>query len=74
MAFSISKFLGIFNDSLKALEIFKDTLIDNNDVFSFTGLDKHRENALYSSKKLTIIGILFLCLGFMLQLIGLVSY
>ena len=59
-----------FNSSITALEHFKDTILNGGDIVSFTGLDKHRKNALKNNKSITQIGLVMLILGFVLQLVG----
>lgn len=64
LAISLNSIIKAYNSSITALEHFKDTLVDGGDVVSFTGLDKHRKNALKNNRSLTVIGLLMLIIGF----------
>jgi len=70
LAISLNKIIKAYNSSITALEHFKDTFLSGKDVLSFTGLDKHRKNALYNNKTLTQTGLVMLIVGFILQLLG----
>jgi len=72
LAISLNSIIKAYNSSITALEHFKDTLLSGSDVVSFTGLDKHRKNALKSNKTLTVIGLVMLIVGFILQLLSIV--
>jgi hypothetical protein len=72
LAISLNKIIQAYNSSITSLEHFKDTFLSGKDVLSFTGLDKHRKNALNNNKNLTFIGLLLIIIGFFLQLFSLV--
>ena len=74
LAISLNSIIKAYNSSITALEHFKDTLVDGGDVVSFTGLDKHRKNALKNNKTLTGIGLVMLIIGFILQLLSIIMY
>jgi len=70
LTFSLNRIIQAYNSSITALEHFKDTYLSGGDVVSFTGLDKHRKNALRNNKNLTGIGLILLIVGFVLQFIS----
>jgi hypothetical protein len=70
LAISLNSIIMAFNSSITALEHFKDTILNGGDIVTFTGLDKHRKNALKNNKSITQIGLVMLILGFVLQLVG----
>lgn len=72
LAYSLNRTTKMLDTSVTALEHFKDTLLSKGDVLSFTGLNKHRKNALSNTKKLTTIGLSCLIFGFLLQLVSLI--
>ncbi len=72
LAISLNSIIKAYNSSITALEHFKDTFLSTKDVVSFTGLDKHRKNALKNNKTLTGIGLIMLIIGFILQLLSIV--
>lgn len=71
LAYALNKTTRLLNTSIGALEHFKDTLLNDGDVISFTGMESHRKNALKNSKQLTSIGLVLLIIGFLLQLVPL---
>ena len=71
LAFSLNKVTKMLNTSITALENFKYSYLSGGDVFSFTGMDKHRNKALKISRYMTNIGLILLILGFVLQIISL---
>lgn len=72
LAISLNSIVKAYNSSITALEHFKDTFLSGTNVVSFTGLDKHRENALKNNKSLTGIGLVMLIIGFIFQLLSIV--
>lgn len=73
LAISLNSIIKAYNSSITALEHFKDTLVGGGDVVSFTGLDKHRKNALKNNRSLTVIGLLMLIIGFFFQLLSIIQ-
>lgn len=69
LAISLNRTLKMLDSSIKALELFKDTFLDKGDIVSLTGLDTHRENAIKKDKQRMAWGLIFLIIGFILQLI-----
>ncbi len=72
LAISLNSIIKAYNSSITALEHFKDTILEGENVVSYTGLDKHRKNALKDNKALTAIGLVMLIIGFILQLLSIV--
>lgn len=73
LAFALNKTTKMLNNSITALEHFKDTYLSGGDVLSFTGMDIHRKIAFKNSRLLTNIGLSLLILGFVLQIISLTT-
>ena len=73
LAFSLGKTINMINTSLVALEAFKDSFLSGREIVSFTGMDLQRSKALKKSKNLTIIGLIFLIVGFLLQMLSLIK-
>jgi len=71
LAFSLNRLLKSFDSSIKALEIFKETITQKNTI-DIIGLDKHRAIANSKSKKNVIMGLLFIIVGFVFQLIDII--
>lgn len=72
LAILLNSIIKAYNSSITALEHFKDTFLNGTDVVSFTGLDKHRKNALKNNKALTGIGLVMIIIGFILQLLSII--
>lgn len=70
LAFALNGAIGSLNSSIKALELFKHTLLSGGDIYSFQGLDRQRERSFEKAKNLTYIGLMFLFVGFLVQMIG----
>jgi hypothetical protein len=72
LAFSLNRTTKMLNTSITALEHFKNTFLNKGDVISFTGMDIHRSKAVNNSKTFTLVGLLLLVAGFILQLLPLI--
>jgi hypothetical protein len=73
LAFSLGRIINMINTSLTTLEVYKDSISSSGDILSFTGMDIHRSKALKKSKNITIIGLILLISGFLLQLLSLIK-
>ena len=73
LAFTLTKTIKIFDTSITALELFKDTYLSKENVISLTGMDSHRKNVKKKSSLYTKVGLAFLIIGFILQIVALTA-
>jgi len=69
LAYSLNKTTKGLDNSITALEYFKDTYLAGGNVLSITGMDKHRKKDIKNFQMLTSIGLVLLIIGFALQLL-----
>lgn len=74
LAISLTKTLQMFDVSIRALEIFKDSILGGGNVVSIENLNKKRSNAKKNDRNYLVIGLFMVIVGFILQLLALLKY
>jgi hypothetical protein len=73
LATSLNSTLQMLDVSIRALEVFKDSLLAEGDIASIENLDKNRERAKKNDRNFLVIGLLMVIIGFILQLLALLK-
>ncbi|MDT3697440.1 MAG: hypothetical protein ROY99_13740 [Ignavibacterium sp.] len=72
LAFSVNPVFKSIKGLFKIMEMVNDSNVRNFDQIVLTGMDRHLENFSFKvSKRLVYIGLLFIILGYILQIIPL---
>ena len=69
LAVALSKWMRAISVSLNALETFKDTFINGGDIINPTGADKHRSDAAKNAATMTYLGLLFIIVSSVCQIL-----
>lgn len=67
-----SNFFQIIKAMLETQQLFINSYMSHGDIYLIKGLDSHLKKCEIKSKMTTYIGLIYIIVGFVLQLIGLI--